>query len=72
MFFPILQVLKLLPGLTSMKLSLSLCLVPAVTPPLAPVSLGVRMIIFPSLPLPPALTNNVKTQPKAGPPVPSI
>ena len=56
--------------MTSMKLSLTPCLVPAVTLPFAPSSLSVRRALFPSLP--PALTNNVKTEPEAGPPVPSI
>ena len=53
-----------------MKLSLSLCLVPAVTPHCAPPSLWVRIALFPSLL--PSLTNNVKTEPETGPPVPSF
>ena len=53
-----------------MKLSLTLCLVLAVTLPLAPASLWIRMALF--LSLPSSLTNDVKTEPEAGLPVPSI
>ena len=53
-----------------MKLSLSLCLVPAVTPHCALPSLWVRMALPPSLL--PSLTNNVKPEPETGPPVPYI